>query len=172
MVLTSVDLPAPLSPTSATTSPARTSSSMSFSACTAPNLLDTPVMDRTVSVAAGEVVVVMVPSSAQARGGTGLGEVARADGGDRVDAVLDDGVLDVGLGHGHRREQRGRDVLVGGLRLRLLAVGQRHRRVGGVGGLGLDRLVDGHGLVTGGSGLTPPPLRAAMAPPAVPSLAA
>src|SRR6476659_6839952 len=124
MVLTSVDLPAPLSPTSATTSPARTSSSMSFSACTAPNLLDTPVMDRTVSVAAGEVVVVMVPSSAQARSGARLGEVAGADGGDRVDAVLDDGVLDVGLGHGHGR-------------------------VGGVGGLGLDRLAGGHGLVTG-----------------------
>ena len=40
--LTSVDLPAPLSPTRATTSPAWMSSSMSASACTAPNCLDTP----------------------------------------------------------------------------------------------------------------------------------
>jgi hypothetical protein len=35
---------------------------MSLSAWTAPNLLETPYIDRTVSVATGEVVVVMVPS--------------------------------------------------------------------------------------------------------------
>ena len=40
--LTSVDLPAPLSPTSATTSPAWTSSSMSVSAETAPKFLQMP----------------------------------------------------------------------------------------------------------------------------------
>src|SRR5918911_4999857 len=39
--LISVDLPAPLSPTSAITSPARTSKSASRSACTAPKCLET-----------------------------------------------------------------------------------------------------------------------------------
>src|SRR5207253_1176915 len=42
MVLTRVDLPAPLSPTRPTTSPAATSKSTPSSACTAPNLLLTP----------------------------------------------------------------------------------------------------------------------------------
>src|SRR5882757_2234939 len=42
MVLTSVDFPAPLSPTSPTTSPAFTSKSTLFSACTGPNRLLTP----------------------------------------------------------------------------------------------------------------------------------
>src|SRR6476619_6018885 len=58
MVLTSVDLPAPLSPTRATTSPAWTSKSMSLSACTAPKRFDTPDSDRT-AVVAGERVAVM-----------------------------------------------------------------------------------------------------------------
>src|SRR4051794_41791184 len=42
IVLTSVDLPAPLSPTSATTSPERISKSTSWRACTGPKLLLTP----------------------------------------------------------------------------------------------------------------------------------
>src|ERR1700751_747256 len=46
MVLTSVDLPAPLSPTSATTSPGRTSKSTSWSACTGPKRLLTPSRAR------------------------------------------------------------------------------------------------------------------------------
>src|SRR5689334_10726330 len=58
MVLTSVDLPAPLSPTRATTSPAWTSKSMSLSACTAPKRFETPDSDRT-AVVAGERVAVM-----------------------------------------------------------------------------------------------------------------
>src|SRR5690348_13939626 len=41
MDLISVDLPAPLSPTSAMTSPLRTSKSTSVSACTEPNDFDT-----------------------------------------------------------------------------------------------------------------------------------
>src|ERR1700674_5851979 len=53
-ILTSVDLPAPLSPTNATTSPARTSRSMSVSAATAPKRLETPRRLRTGSgLAAG-----------------------------------------------------------------------------------------------------------------------
>src|SRR4051812_22806983 len=50
MVFTSVDLPAPLSPTRASTSPARTSSSMFFSAWTAPKRFETPRSDSTVPV--------------------------------------------------------------------------------------------------------------------------
>ena len=56
MALTRVDLPAPLSPTSATTSPASTLNSMSLRAWTAPKRLDTPVIDST---GAGEVVVML-----------------------------------------------------------------------------------------------------------------
>src|SRR5919201_4804239 len=44
--LISVDLPAPLSPTSAITSPSRTSKSTSVSACTDPNDLETPRSSR------------------------------------------------------------------------------------------------------------------------------
>src|SRR5207253_781690 len=44
--LISVDLPAPLSPTSAITSPFRTSRSTSVNACTEPNDLETPRSSR------------------------------------------------------------------------------------------------------------------------------
>src|SRR2546430_779895 len=44
--LISVDLPAPLSPTSAITSPLRTSRSTSVSACTEPNDFETPRSSR------------------------------------------------------------------------------------------------------------------------------
>src|SRR3954471_4960136 len=54
--LTSVDLPAPLSPTSAVTSPARTVKSTSCSTCTAPKLFDTAFSCRIGSL--------IVPSSA------------------------------------------------------------------------------------------------------------
>src|SRR4051794_5459399 len=47
IVLTSVDLPAPLSPTTATTSPEWTSKSTSLSAWTGPKLLLTPVREST-----------------------------------------------------------------------------------------------------------------------------
>src|SRR5437764_9981929 len=46
MHLISVDLPAPLSPTSAITSPGRTSKSTSVRACTEPNDLSTPRSSR------------------------------------------------------------------------------------------------------------------------------
>src|SRR6476660_5657220 len=44
--LISVDLPAPLSPTSAITSPSRTSKSTSISACTEPKVFDRPRISR------------------------------------------------------------------------------------------------------------------------------
>src|SRR5690349_20126428 len=60
MVFTSVDLPAPLSPTRASTSPARTSSSMFFRAWTAPNRFETPRSANTVPVLTGAGVGVTV----------------------------------------------------------------------------------------------------------------
>src|SRR2546423_7872759 len=55
--LISVDLPAPLSPTSAITSPRRTSKSASASACTGPNAFETPRSSRMgVSVSATRVL--------------------------------------------------------------------------------------------------------------------
>src|SRR3712207_288609 len=47
IALINVDLPAPLSPISATTSPERTSKSTSFKACTAPKDLLTPLVPST-----------------------------------------------------------------------------------------------------------------------------
>ena len=60
MHLISVDLPAPLSPTSAMTSPARTSKSTSVSASTEPKLLRIP---RASSIGVAEAVVVGVGSA-------------------------------------------------------------------------------------------------------------
>src|SRR3954449_3346980 len=58
--LISVDLPAPLSPTSAMTSPARTSKSTSVSACTEPKFFDTPRSSRRGAVEdVGDGVIVM-----------------------------------------------------------------------------------------------------------------
>ena len=54
-IFTRVDLPAPLSPTSATTSPGWTSRVMSVSADTAPKCLDTPRRLSTGSLPAGAV---------------------------------------------------------------------------------------------------------------------
>ena len=59
--LISVDLPAPLSPTSAITSPARTSKSTSVSAWTEPKLFETPRSSSN-GVVVGAVVVMRVSS--------------------------------------------------------------------------------------------------------------
>src|SRR4026209_612086 len=65
MPLMSVDLPAPLSPTSAMTSPARTSKSTSVSACTDPKVFDRPRISRSgVSVTRGPQRVVEAPGGA------------------------------------------------------------------------------------------------------------
>src|SRR5262245_12006695 len=99
-----VDLPAPLSPTRATTSPAYTSSEASLRASTAPKRFVMPCSDRT------------GPSFISPRASTdaellaGLRVLLGADLLWRVEAVLDDGVLHVLLGHRHRREQDRLDV--------------------------------------------------------------
>src|SRR5688572_17717860 len=155
MVLTRVDLPAPLSPTRATTSPASTLNSMSLRACTAPKRLDTPVIDNT---GVGEVVVMLCsllrqggagsaggPGSAEAGLGAGVGVLRGADVGHLVEVVRDDRVLDVVHRDDDRVEQRGRDALfVGGCR-RVLAVGEGDRVLRGVLGLRLARRVDRRG---------------------------
>src|SRR5215204_2262660 len=78
MVFTRVDLPAPLSPTRASTSPARTSRSMFFSAWTAPKRLETPRSASTVPVTGGEVGVTVIdqPPGALLRSGLGPGGYA------------------------------------------------------------------------------------------------
>src|SRR5690348_387878 len=69
MHLISVDLPAPLSPTSAITSPSRTSKSTSLSACTEPNAFE---MARSSSVG----VVVATESQPRGSGRSGQGRSA------------------------------------------------------------------------------------------------
>src|SRR5438309_105323 len=105
MHLTRVDLPAPLSPTSAVTSPARTAKSTSWRTCTGPKLLFTPwisrmgsPMNRRLPVVTGLGCVVgeHIPArrswmgNGRASGDAELGadrrEVARADLG-RLDIV-------------------------------------------------------------------------------------
>src|SRR5215211_3627041 len=168
IVFTRVDLPAPLSPTRATTSPSWTSKSTSLSAWTGPKLLLTPFRAST-----GVLPLAFIPRLlSDARLGAppigappfsprqlldasllaASGVLAGADLVHRPELVLDDRVLDVVLGDRHRRQQDRRDLLravvdlVVGAR-RLLALGERHRELRCGLGLGLDRLVDGHVLL-------------------------
>src|SRR5437763_15753801 len=115
--LTSVDLPAPLSPTSAITSPARAWKSTPRSACTAPKCLCTPRSSKsgcslTVSVSCPSLGG--APVAAPLPIWLALGEPCRlavgrelpgADVAGLEETVLDDRVLDVGLGDGDRLEQ-------------------------------------------------------------------
>ena len=66
MHLISVDLPAPLSPTSAITSPAFTSKSTSLSACTEPKLLEMP---RSSSVGVSVAIAAFMKGRHGRRGG-------------------------------------------------------------------------------------------------------
>src|SRR5918998_1449275 len=166
MHLISVDLPAPLSPTSAMTSPLRTWKSTSNSAWTAPKLLETPTRSRT-GVSSVTFVSPRSPSQ-RIRGrpvrdapGDSLlkadllalrRDVAGADVLHLREVGLADVLRDVVLGDRHRLEQDRRDVL--GLVVdrvldtgRLLALGERDRQLRGRVGLALDRLVDRHALV-------------------------
>src|SRR5215207_300684 len=168
IVFTSVDLPAPLSPTSATTSPGRTSKSTSLSAWTGPKLLLTPFRAST-----GVLPLAFIPRLlSDARLGAppigappfsprqlldasllaASGVLAGADLVHRPELVLDDRVLDVVLGDRHRGEQNRRNLLHPVVDLilrgrRVLARRQRHSELRRGLGLGLDRLVDGHVLL-------------------------
>src|SRR5215203_5205790 len=164
MHLISVDLPAPLSPTSAMTSPLDTWKSTSNSAWTAPNLFETPCSSRT----GVSVTISAPPRPRRIRGRPGRdaprhsllkadvlalgGDLAGADLLHLGEVDLAGVLLDVVLGHGDRVEQDRRNVL--GLvvdlvrhALRGIALGERDRQLGGGIGLLLDRLVDGHALI-------------------------
>src|SRR5437899_2953849 len=152
IVFTSVDLPAPLSPTRPTTSPAWTSRSTPSRACTAPNRLLTP---RRESSAPFAFIWRPFLSHFLPRGGAGRlegrparrlllhsGRLARRRVGVRADlshgpeVVLHDRVLDVGLRDRNRSEDHGRDARTqaGGLlvyqaRRRLLALDHGRRKL-------------------------------------------
>src|SRR4051812_22101426 len=119
----SVDLPAPLSPTRPTTSPALTSKSRSLSAWTAPNRLLTPLSDRSEPFELiPDPFVLSFPVAATRRGPQGTpgdasrsnlleprllarrGVLLRADLLDRPVVVLDHCVLDVVHRDGDRRQ--------------------------------------------------------------------
>src|SRR3954454_4643325 len=154
ITFTSVDLPAPLSPTRATTSPAPTEKSTVVSACTAPKRSETPRSSRTGvdSVMSGDLSLLL----ADARVGAGLLVLGGADLSRRPETVLDDGVVDIVLRHRNRRQQDGRDLAravvglaVDGVTRGLVALQEVERQLRGGLGLRLDRLVDGHELLTG-----------------------
>src|SRR5256885_16352977 len=71
ITLTSVDLPAPLSPTSATTWPGNTSISASVRACTAPKRFEIPLSDRTGVAGAGAGAQIPLPLHVGVGGGGG-----------------------------------------------------------------------------------------------------
>src|SRR5689334_18018755 len=144
MHLMSVDLPAPLSPTRAMTSPAATRKSTWYSAWTAPNRFETPRSSRT-----GWLSVIGSDPGLRAE----VRVLAGADVLPLQEAVLERDV-DVVLRDRLRLQEHGRDLaraVVGlavdetGLRLRALRQGDRElgRRVG----LLLDGLVDRHALL-------------------------
>src|SRR4051795_12603976 len=96
MTLTSVDLPAPLSPTRPTTSPAWISRSTPSSAWTAPNRLLTPWR-----ASRGELMATPPDPVRLAGAREGAGADLRL----RPEAVLDDRRGDVRLGDRHRRQE-------------------------------------------------------------------
>src|SRR5687768_1509889 len=137
MTLISVDLPAPFSPHSACTSPARRSNETPSSALTPGKCL---VIDRSSSSATG------------GEAGRLLGFLVDVLA--LVVAVLDDGGVEVRLVDRDRVQQDARHVLPAVVdRARRLGdrflLRELHREVGGLGGERLDRLVDRHGLAAG-----------------------
>src|SRR4051794_22413106 len=101
IVFTIVDLPAPLSPTRPTTSPALTAKSTRSNAWTGPNALLTPSSSRSGVPAA----ISARDSCFFARRRVGAG----AEFGSGDEAVGDDRALDVVFDHGDRFEQHRRD---------------------------------------------------------------
>src|SRR5258705_11837597 len=155
IALINVDLPAPLSPTSATSSPAWTLKSTSVRASTAPNRLVTPLTSRSgrSGAAVAEAVVTcsldsLLDAVLLARGGV----CARADLRRRPVLVRDNRRLDGFGGHGLDRDLERRDV---GLAVVLGRVGAGHLLALDQGDGPLrcrlsqrrDRLVDRHVLV-------------------------
>src|SRR5690349_8157751 len=147
IALTRVDLPAPLSPTSAVTSPGYTWKSTSCSTCTTPKLLLTPRSSRMAVVIADTALL-------QPRGAARGRELAGADvflGLTSVTEYHIDGVLGDGLGRQqHRRHVAIPLVVTGcavGLGLFTFGQGDRGRRQRT--GLFFCRFVDSHALAAG-----------------------
>src|SRR6187397_3236443 len=148
MHLMSVDLPAPLSPTSAMTSPSRTSKSTSVSACTDPNVFERPrISSSGVSVTGRLRTTVEAPGGASTLVADLLAELLELPGAHVValqELVLEEARV-VGLrDRDHRDHERRlllRAVRPRRVRLRLLALEERDGR-------GRVRLV-GHVLVDG-----------------------
>src|SRR3954452_20492380 len=150
MTLTSVDLPAPLSPTRPTTSVGLTSKSTLSSAWTAPNRLLTPRSSSSgavaVAVAFMSGILLFALRARDAGLLAGARVLARAQLRGLPEAVLDDRVLDVALDDGDRLEDHRRHVLLAVVGLlvdepgrRVLALQQRHGELRCALGLRLDR---------------------------------
>src|SRR4051794_33354367 len=157
ITLIRVDLPAPLSPTRATTSPAWTSKSTSVSASTAPNRLVTPLSSRSGRSGAA---VVMLPSLLDSVLCTSRLIRSCANLRRLPVAVLDHGALDLVSRDRRHVERLRRHVFLAVVHLvrrvgRLLALGDRDSPFRGRVGQRPDRLVDVHVLVTGEDPLDP-----------------
>src|SRR3982750_3578173 len=146
IVFTSVDLPAPLSPTRPTTSPALTAKSTRSRAWTGPNRLLTPSSSRSgvpSAISTGD-------SRFFAVGRVGAG----AEFGGFDEAVFDHRVFDVVFGHRDRFEDRRGNI---GLAVvdffadfvlrQFFVVAEGNCEFGGDFGLRRDRLVDRHELL-------------------------
>src|SRR3954466_13522200 len=129
-ILSSVDLPAPFSPSRAITSPRRTSKSTPCSACTPGKLLAIPDMRRRGSAGAGR-------RTSWRRGGSPAGPPG--SGGRLLHLVQPLGLVEVGLGDDDRRQQD--EVLVG----LLLVLEIVDHDVHGLAALAARELLDGAG---------------------------
>src|SRR4051794_40628548 len=116
IAFTSVDLPAPLSPTRATTSPARTAKSTPWSACTGPKRLLTPSSERIGAPLSGLIAVSARVASSRSRlldpgRRAGALELPLAEVGGLDVAALHD-ALDVVLQDRDRRQDHRRHLLL------------------------------------------------------------
>src|SRR5439155_8270699 len=156
--LMSVDLPAPLSPTSAITSPSRTSKSTSESACTDPKALEIPRSSRVgASLLIGVVCTTVEAPRARAppRGSfllAVLPVLADADLVPPQEPVLEQQLVVQLRDRDGLQEDRGdlpRPVVDRRVGLDRLVLDDRDGDLRGRGRLQLDRLVDGHRLPAG-----------------------
>src|SRR3954468_4348755 len=152
--LISVDFPAPLSPTSAITSPSRTSKSTSISACTDPKFFETP-RQSSVGVDA-PVTGAFLPERGEGRPDRPplrrllavLRVDALADGGLLHEAVLEEQLV-VRLRDPDRRQEDRRRAADLAVRRHGLVVEDVDRGLGSSRRLEPDRLVHGSGLPAG-----------------------
>src|SRR4029077_1992438 len=159
MVFTIVDLPAPLSPTKPTTSPAWTAKSTRSRAWTGPNRLLTPLSSNNGVFAC---IAPLPAALGDPRFFAGRLVGAGAEFGGADEPVGDHRALDVAFGHGDRLEQDGRHVdlavvdFFGDFVLRhTFAFGEGDSDFSADPGLRFDFLVDRHVLLSGEDPLQP-----------------